>query len=122
MWVQSCINWGLCRDEVHVRSFRNCYFWTPGLPEGVLSNCPCLLVRPSVGPSLDILETALRIFLIFCTKLVHHKGTKVTEPDFGEKNLGGHKWEKNHLGGIFDVFCSYLCIQLSKVSEILYTL
>ena len=40
-------------------------------------------VRPwSVGPSLNISETALRIFLIFCMKLVHHKGTKVTEPDF----------------------------------------
>ena len=37
---------------------------------------------PSVGPSLNISETALRIFLIFCMKLVHHKGTKVTEPDF----------------------------------------
>ena len=21
-------------------------FWTPGLPEGILSNCPCPLVRP----------------------------------------------------------------------------
>ena len=42
------------------------------------------LVRgPSVhGPSLNISETALRIFLIFCMKLEHHKGTKVTEPDF----------------------------------------
>ena len=43
-------------------------------------------VRPSVvrssSPSLNISETALRIFLIFCMKLVHHKGTKVTEPDF----------------------------------------
>ena len=35
-----------------------------------------------VRPSLNISETALRIFLIFCMKLVHHKGTKVTEPDF----------------------------------------
>ena len=40
-------------------------------------------VSPSVrSPSLNISETALRIFLIFCMKLVHHKGTKVTEPDF----------------------------------------
>ena len=54
-------------------------FWTPGLPEGVLSNRPC----PSVvrSPSLNISETTPRIFLIFC-KLVDHKGTKVTEPDF----------------------------------------
>ena len=37
---------------------------------------------PSVGPSVNISETAIRIFLIFCMKLVHHKGTKVTEPDF----------------------------------------
>ena len=34
-------------------------FWTPGLPEGVLSNRPCPLVRWSVfRPSLNILETA----------------------------------------------------------------
>ena len=45
-------------------------------------------VRPSVHgpsvvrPSLYISETALRIFLIFCMKLGHYKGTKVTEPDF----------------------------------------
>ena len=28
------------------------------------------------------LETALRIFLIFCMKLGDYKGRKVTEPDF----------------------------------------
>ena len=39
-------------------------------------------VSPSVSPSLSILETAHWFFLIFCMKLVHHKGTKVTEPDF----------------------------------------
>ena len=39
-------------------------------------------VCPSVSPSLNISETTLRIFLIFCMKLGHHKGTKVTEPDF----------------------------------------
>ena len=55
----------------------------PGLSEGVLCNHLCPSVRgPSVRPSLDISETALRIFLIFCMRLVHHKGTKVTEPDF----------------------------------------
>ena len=65
-------------------------FWTPGLPEGVLSNRPCpwsvrgLSVRgPSIhGPSLNISETVHCFFLIFCIKLEHHKGTKVTEPDF----------------------------------------
>ena len=42
------------------------------------------LVRgPSVrGPSLNISETVHWFFLIFCMKLEHHKGTKVTEPDF----------------------------------------
>ena len=30
--------------------------------------------------------------------------------------------ENPHFGGIFDVFCSYLCIQSLKVSEILHTL
>ena len=60
-------------------------FWTPGLPEGVVSNRPCPLVRPSVGPSvgpsLNISETVHWFFPIFCIKLEHHKGTKVTEPD-----------------------------------------
>ena len=55
-------------------------FWTPGLPEGVLSN------RPSpwsvVRPSLNISETVDWFFLIFWMKLEQHKGTKVTEPDF----------------------------------------
>ena len=40
------------------------------------------LVRWSVrDPSLNISETAHWFFLIFCIKLEHHKGTKMTEPD-----------------------------------------
>ena len=68
---------------IHVSWVLSFSFWTPSLPERVLCNHPCpSVVRPSVGQSLNISETALRIFLIFCMKLVHHKGTKVTEPDF----------------------------------------
>ena len=79
---------------LHVRvpsPFLSHTFWTPGLPEGVLSNCLCpWSVRPSVrpsvrwsvGPSVNISETVHWFFLIFCMKLEHHKGTKVTEPDF----------------------------------------
>ena len=44
------------------------------------------MVRPSVGPSLNISETVDCFFLIFCLKLEYHKGTKVTEPDFWKKN------------------------------------
>ena len=59
------------------------YFWTLGLPEGVLSNRPCpWSVGPLVRPSLNISETVHWFFLIFCMKLEYHKGTKVTEPDF----------------------------------------
>ena len=77
------------------------------------------VVRPSVGPSLNISETALRIFLIFCMKLVHHKGTKVTEPDF-EKNLGGSQMGENpHFWGIFDIFCPYLKNSSKDFDEIL---
>ena len=48
-----------------------------------------VLVRgPSVALSLNISETTLRIFLIFCMKFVHHNGTKVTEPDFWKKSWG----------------------------------
>ena len=44
-----------------------------------------LVSGPSVrGPSVlkYFLETVHWFFLIFCMKLEHHKGTKVTEPDF----------------------------------------
>ena len=57
-------------------------YWTPGLPDGVLSNCPCPSICSLVRPSLNISETAHWIFLIFCMMLMHHKGTKVIEPDF----------------------------------------
>ena len=48
----------------------------------VITNVRPSVVRSFVPPSLNISETALRIFLIFCMKLGHHKDTKVTEPDF----------------------------------------
>ena len=38
--------------------------------------------QASVGLSLNISETAPSIFLEFCMKLGHHKGTKVTESNF----------------------------------------
>ena len=50
------------------------------------------LVRPSVSPSLNISETAHCFFLIFCMKLGHHKGTKVTEPDFWRKKCWEFTW------------------------------
>ena len=86
-------------------------FWTPGLPEGVLSNCPCpWSVRWSVSPSvrlfLNISETTVRIVLIFCMKLGHHKGTKVTEPDFWKKDRGGRKVGKTPIFGSFLMFLS----------------
>ena len=61
---------------------------------------------PSVvhGPSLNISKTVHCFFLIFCMKLVHHKGTKVTEPDFWKKILGGHKWGKTPIFGVFLMF------------------
>ena len=62
------------------------------------------LVRPSVSPSLNISENAHWFFLIFCMKLGHHKGTKVTEPDFWKIILGGHKWEKNPILGVYLMF------------------
>ena len=80
------IHWSVCLLVFFLHG--DVPFWTPGLPVGVLCNHPCpSVVRQSVSPSvrspsLNISETALRIFLIFCMKLVHHKGAKVTEPDF----------------------------------------
>ena len=48
-------------------------YWTPDLPEGVLSNSSfCPFVLPSVRPSLNISEIALTIFLKLYMKLGHH--------------------------------------------------
>ena len=56
------------------------YFRPQVYPRGSLV---IALVRgPLVRPSLNISETFHWFFLIFCMKLVDHKGTKVTEPDF----------------------------------------
>ena len=49
-------------------------FWTQGLPEGsyvITHVCPWS-IGPLDGPSLNISETALGIFLNFCMKLGHH--------------------------------------------------
>ena len=84
-------------------------FWTLGLPDEVHSNRSCLSVCLSAScQSSNISETAQRIFLIFCMKVVHHKGTKVIEPDFWKKSWGVTNGGKPHFGGIFDVFCPYL--------------
>ena len=93
----------------------------PGLPEGSLVIALVRpLVRPSVGLSLNISETALGIFLKFCMKLGHHKGTKVTEPDFWKKiwGRGLQIWETLHIWEIFDLLCPYLCIQSLTFSKL----
>ena len=71
----------------------------------VITHVCSSVVRWSVrGSSLNIADTALRIFLIFCMKLVHHKGTKVTESDFCKEILVGHKWGKNPIFRAFLMF------------------
>ena len=91
-------------------------FWTPGSPEGVLSNRPCRIVGPfvrlSVSPSLNISETVHCFFLTFCIKLGRHKDKKVMEPDFVKKILWGHKWRKNP---IFWAFLMFLSLSLHPV-------
>ena len=52
---------------------------------------------PSVRPSLNISKTVHWFFLVFCMKLEHHKGTKVTEPDL-KKNLGVTNNNDNNTG------------------------
>ena len=47
-----------------------------------------LVIALVCGPSLNISETVHWFFLIFCMKLVYHKGTKATEPDFWKKSWG----------------------------------
>ena len=112
---------------------QKCLFDTildPRFTKGVLS--PLSVARPCVvcGPSLNILETIHCFFLIFCMKLEHHKGTKVTEPDFWKKILGGHKWGKNPFWGYFwcflsislhpliKSFCNFIYIISSTLSNI----
>ena len=60
------------------------YFGPRVYPRGslVIALVRWSVVRWSVGPSVNISETVHWFFLIFCMKLEHHKGTKVTEPDF----------------------------------------
>ena len=62
-------------------------------------------VRPwsVVSPSLNISETALRIFLFFFMKLVHHKGTKV-RARFLKKIVGGSQMGETPLFGVFLTF------------------
>ena len=43
-------------------------------------------------------------FVLFCMKLVHHKGTKVTEPDLWKKILVGRRWRKTPILGAFLMF------------------
>ena len=99
-------------------------FWTPGSPDGVLSNCPYPLVRALcvIRPSLNTSETVHCFFLIVCMKLGYHKDTKVTEPDFEKKLVESQMGKTTHFGGIFDVFCPYLCIQSLRISGISHTL
>ena len=44
------------------------------------------------------------ILVLFCMKLVHHKGTKVTEPDFWKKILGVSNGEKTIFGAFLMFF------------------
>ena len=70
----------------HLYQYRNatatCLFGPRVYPKGSLvialvCVCLCVLVFVFIYPR----DRSL-VFLIFCMKLGHHKGTKVTEPDF----------------------------------------
>ena len=67
-------------------------YWTPGLPEGVLSNrpCPsvCLCVRPSVCPSVRVsvfeyLRDRSLVFSNFLLEVRAPQGYKSDRPDVG---------------------------------------
>ena len=74
-------------------------FWTPGLLEGVLSNRPC---QWSVCPwsVFKYLRDRSLVFLIFCTKLGYHKGTKVTAWFFKIKSWVFKYGKKPTLGAL----------------------
>ena len=55
------------------------------------------------------------ILVLFCMKLEHHKGTKVTEPDFWKKILGVTNGEKNPFSGHFWCFCPYLYTSTKEI-------
>ena len=50
------------------------------------------------------------------------QGYKSDRALFLKKIEGSQMVENPHFGGIFDVFCPYLCIRSLKVSEISHTL
>ena len=54
----------------------------------IKSSLVCPLVCQLDSVSLNISETVHLFFLIICMKLGHHKGKKVTEPDFEKKSFG----------------------------------
>ena len=74
----------------------------------------CKLVR---GPLLNVSETIHLFARIQGTIEVQRWQSLIFE-----KILGGDKWGKIPIRGIFDVFCPYLCIKSLRVSEISYTL
>ena len=84
-------------------------FWTRGFPEGFHSNRPYHYIR---GPSViswsvfKCLRDRLLFFQIFCMKLGHRKGTKVTELDFWKKILGVSNRAKPPFWGYFWCFLS----------------
>ena len=88
----------VCTYELSIWFTFNWYFYIlyylivldPGFTRVIALVRPWSVVR---GPSVfKYLRDRSKDFSNFCMKLVHHKGTKVTEPDFWKKILGGHKW------------------------------
>ena len=75
-------------NPTHLRSLMlmECYWTSAPQRDGPIESVP--LVSQVVG-HLRTWKTALTIFLLFCMKLWHHKGSKLTEPDFQKKILFG---------------------------------
>ena len=72
----------------------------------------CQSIYPSVSRSLYLRYCPL-VFLTFCMKLGHHKGTKAAR--FLKKSIWGHKWGNTSILEHFWCCCPYLCIQSLKL-------
>ena len=80
--------------------------FNPGFTRGGLNHL-CPYVCSSDSMSLDVSrDRSLVFFLIFCMELGHHKGSKVTWPDFWQKIWGVTNWGKTPFLGHFWCFLS----------------
>ena len=86
----------------------------------LLSVCQSVSLSVSQSVTAEFSVTTHRIFLIFCMKLGDHKGRKVPEPDFSEKNpiapFMGKKGPKRAQNEVFETFMKIESLLLTGIT------